>query len=407
MSAIDQSLDLNGSELFRIANTYGFPTFVKNANSQEVCGDESMHQHMYADRIRRSFPCHTAPATWVSAAFFYEKQAEYSKDKAELIESRLNQSATHFGILPDMQKLKDQVKAAQITSDDSLPDDAFAIIQQFDNGRKERHYRMVNIPETKTAAEYVLGYRDQLCFVDRHKIADKILVKAAEFGIRVERQDELEKLAGRGVCSRKDAAKAIRSRKKFIELKHPVVAVALDKLAGAIELDPYAATSSSVLYDVASTLDQLDHEHNLLSHYGKVGGLERPEDALFAVTEKVATDWTQALVGNRLTGNFYKKSDLERIPIRSIVDSFGESFANEVATAGVWADTDKLAEVVPTLPLPDAEEFDAIAAESGVRPFAQKLAESNTVLDMRKMRKLAQHHLAGTEGSLWSQIKRR
>ena len=94
----DQAQDLNGQEFHRLTALFGCPEFVKNASVDEYCGDEQTEPHMFADVTRRRWPCHTAPATWASALFFFDKKAELSEPVAKLAEERIRASAQFFNI---------------------------------------------------------------------------------------------------------------------------------------------------------------------------------------------------------------------------------------------------------------------------------------------------------------------
>ncbi len=98
MSVLDQRLDLNGQDIYRIVTFYGCPDFVKQASSTQVCGEPDMPIHQFAEPTRRLYPCHTAAATWLSTAFFSEKRAEFSPGMAEQIQSRLRNAAQYFKI---------------------------------------------------------------------------------------------------------------------------------------------------------------------------------------------------------------------------------------------------------------------------------------------------------------------
>jgi hypothetical protein len=210
-------------------------------------------------------------------------------------------------------------------------------------------------------------------------------------------------MSGLGACSSKDATDLIRQRTVLISSDGPDAALGqqMEKLAQIIEENPGKIQHHSTLTSIASVVDQFDRESNLVRDYGK--GLDRPEDVLFGVTQKVASDMSDMLVGT-LTGNYYKKADLERLPVTALRDALGEDFIDEVSTAGAWVDPEKLAEVAPTLPLSDAETFDAVMIEAGIAPYATKSASVGRELSPQLLQKQAKRHNGGGEGSLWSHI---
>jgi hypothetical protein len=175
----------------------------------------------------------------------------------------------------------------------------------------------------------------------------------------------------------------------------------MGKLARLCEEDPDAIRHFGTLTKIAEIVDQFDREHGLHRRYDDV--LQRPEDVLFAVTEKVAADLSDELVGNSMTGTYYKKADLERLPVRDLADTLGDDFVDAVTSAGAWVDTEKLAAIVPTLPLGDAELFDEVTTNAGIRPFATKTASAGHSISPQEQLELAEAHKPAP-GSLWDKI---
>jgi hypothetical protein len=284
-----------------------------------------------------------------------------------------------------------------------LPDEVFAVIFTNTDGEKERRLPMRNAGEVKAAATWLVKYRDELVFEDRRTIADRVLETATKYGADIAGcRGALEKMAGLGACSARDAVALIRTRINAVGHTHKPNSLQqeLTKLAAMIEQRPSRLHHFGPLTKLASVLDQFDREHGLQSHYGE--NLQRPEDVLFCVTEKVAMEISNELVGNTLTGNYYKRADLQRLPIGPLGDALGDDFIDAVTTAGAWIDTEKLARIVPTLPLGDAEMFDAVVAENGIPPFATKSASAIRVPTEAARELAAQHSPA--PGSLWNYV---
>ena len=402
-TVFDQAQDRNGQEFHRLTSLFGCPDFVKEATADTLCGDEKTEPHMFADVAHRQWACHTAPATYASALFFFDKKAQLNDSTADQIEERILASAQFFGIEDDVQKLGNKIKESAIVDSEKLADDVFAIVMQFEDGRKERKYPMRNTVEVLKAAEYLEQYRDEFCFSDRNKIADKILQKSAHFGADIgHSRNDLEKMAGMGACSSTDAAKLVRSR--ITALGWPKdgkpLQVELEKLANEIEQNPNNIQHHSTLIKLAETIDMVDQENKLVNNYGKA--LERPEDVIFSVTKEAVASVANDLIGSSITGTFYKRADLEKLAVEDLSDALGEDFASAISTGNAWIDTEKLAQIVPTLPRNDMELFEAVAANAGIAPFATKSAEAQQI-SSKDMQMMAEAY-KGAKGSLWSQI---
>lgn len=404
-TALDQTLDLNGQELHRILSVYPLPDFVKNASQEDICGGDDLPPHLFADMTRRRYPIHSGPATVISAIFFNEKKASINPHQAALVETKLTKAAEYFKVVGYVRRLTEKVAEAATYDETALPDTVFAIVFDGTDGTKERHYPLRNIHEVKTAAAWLKDHRDELPFADRRQIADKILIKAAEFGAGLpDHRYMLEKMAGLGACSGKDAAKLIRTRIFAAGSTHQPsdIQTELEKLAKLCEDSPQAIHHFSSLTAIAGIVDQFDHENGLHRKYDDV--IERPEDVLFAVTGKAAAKVDSEIIGNALTGNYYKKADLQAVPMRDLADSLGEDFAQEVSTAGAWVNMDKLASIVPTLPLGDAELFDEVVAAAGIQPFATKSATVGKSISPAEQVEMAKQH-APAPGSLWDRVR--
>lgn len=141
---------------------------------------------------------------------------------------------------------------------------------------------------------------------------------------------------------------------------------------------------------MAALMDQFDRDCRLNTLYDE-GGLERPEDALFSITEKVASEFLNTHT-QTTTGAIYEKTALEKLSLDDITRWMGDEFAQEVATGGVFVDMDKLAELLPTMPRDDAEMFERMTAEAGINPMAyEKAAEAAGMSDEDRQALAAQY----------------
>ena len=108
-TVFDQAQDRNGQEFHRLTSLFGCPDFVKEATADTLCGDEKTEPHMFADVAHRRWACHTAPATYASALFFFDKKAQLNDSTADQIEERILASAQFFGLEDDVQKLGNKI----------------------------------------------------------------------------------------------------------------------------------------------------------------------------------------------------------------------------------------------------------------------------------------------------------
>jgi hypothetical protein len=384
---LDQAHDVSGRETHRLTTLYPQPDFVKNAAHEKLSGAADLPRHLYADQRHKLYPCHTAPATWMSALFFADKQAQFDAKEAAAIQSRIHQAAEYFGIGGAVAELEEKIAASATQDINSLPDSEFAIVWVSDVGGKERHWPLRNAEEVKFAAAHFKTFRDNFVFEDRHVIATKILEKAAQYSADVSgAEGSLELAAGLGACAAKVASDMIKDRVRLTSRQHTQLASELSKLAEAVDQNPEKARTVDMRLKLASAVDNFDRSTQLYRLYD-AGGLPRPEEVLFAITEKVARDFMTQNV-ETTTGNVYALDDLEKLAVDDVREWLGDDFADAVSAGGVYMDREKLAAIVPTLDRGMAAMLDRLVQDKSAAPVV-KSASADNLLSLARLHELA------------------
>jgi hypothetical protein len=384
---LDQAHDVSGRETHRLTTLYPQPDFVKNAADEKLSGAADLPRHLYADQRHKLYPCHTAPATWMSALFFADKQAQFDAKEAAAIQSRIHQTAEYFGIRGAVAELEEKIAASATQDINSLPDSEFAIVWVSDVGGKERHWPLRNAGEVKFAAAHFKTFRDNFVFEDRHVIATKILEKAAQYSADVSgAEGSLELAAGLGACAAKVASDMIKDRVRLTSRQHTQLASELSKLAEAVDQNPERARTVDMRLKLASAVDNFDRSTQLYRLYD-AGGLPRPEEVLFAITEKVARDFMAQNV-ETTTGNVYALDDLEKLAVDDVREWLGDDFADAVSAGGVYMDRSKLAAIVPTLDRGMATMLDRLMSDKSASAVV-KSASADNLLSLERLRELA------------------
>lgn len=388
---LDHTQDLHGVSQHRLTQLYSPPDFVKQASHEQLYGgDEPLPAHIYGSVSRRVYPCHTKAATWMSALFFADTQQKLPKAEADTVRERLIKSANHWGIQHHVTTLWEKMAADAAVEGGTLPDSAFAMVWVDNNKNKERRYPLRNAQEVKTASDWFGRYHDQFAFADKHTIATKILSKAASFGAVVMNSELLDRCAGYGYCAAEQAAEAWEKRAGLVRASHSDYAEQAMKIAKTIREGVLEARDQGKRIKMASLMDQFDNQTHISRLYGD--SLERPEDVLFCITEKVASEF----VGNHVqttTGAVYEKMALDKLDIGHVRKWLGDEFADEVG--GVMLDVTKLAAIVPTLPRPEAEMFERMTNAAGISVFAREKAAMDRGLTMVEMESLAAEYKQG------------
>lgn len=383
---LDQTQDLSGTETHRLTSIYSPPDFVKSASYAQLCGDpEQMLPHLYADPAARLYPCHSAAATWMSALFFMDKRAAFDDAYADRVTNRLAQAARYFHIEQPVSALVEKMAADIADGTLRLADEDFMLVWE-GNGYKERHYPLRNAQEVKVASAWFARYRDEFAFADRQRMAARLLEKAASYGVSVAEDESLHRTAGYGHCAAKDIAAMLEKRATLTQRSHPALSQGLRELARLVEEAPPQARDQGIRIKIAAIVDDFDRETHLIRNYGD-GGLERPEDVLFQVTEKQATDFANQHVA-LANGTVYEKAALQALSLDTVREWMGDELAAAVETGGLFVDHEKLATILATLPIPDATMFDRMADAVGVFPYARDKAaveQGLTADDMQAM----------------------
>lgn len=387
---LDHTEDVSGQETHRLTTLFEAPEFVKSASNDQLVGDPTkLPRHVYADQYNRLYPCHTAAATWMSALFFNDKRADFSADTAAEINERIHRAAKYFGI--DGLVTTVEKKAHQLRDEglEDVEDDDWGIVWFDRAGNKERHWPMRNSTEVKFAAAHFNKYRDEFVFKDRHEIAQRVLKRAEQLNVDLAADlDALVYAAGRGACAAKTASELLRDRATLARRADGgSMAAVMDKVAAAVAQNPEHAREHETRLKLAAVIDEFDRATGLCRLYGDVGGLARPEEVLFAVTEKTAQDFLASNV-ETTTGNIYALDDLEKIALDDLRDWLGDDFADAVSAGGVFVDRDKLAAIVPTLDRGMAATFDRLVAEKAASAVV-KTAEAADMLPLSRLHELA------------------
>ena len=363
------------SELYQLMQLYEPPEFVKQADLEEIlCGPEySDPVAAFADPVYKNFPIHSKAATWMSAVRMYHGGIDQKNVRAA---ANLKRAAQFFGITREVQRL--EKRAEELAAKDALQgrDEDFALV--FNDGQQTVRRLPLRTPEeVEKSANWFLEHRDDLAFADRQKVAQRILAKGEE-ALSPETADTLRKQAGYGFCAPKFALHLVEGRIRFARQKQASCVADLEKTAAAIREQPSLMHQQATREKLAAALDEVD-QHLQLKHKYRTGEVTRPEDVLFALNVKYAADVLAQHV--KLTsGCVYKKADLKRVPLEALENRFGSDFVEAVSEDGLHVSAEKLAEIVRTLPMTDAEELDALLKAHQIEPVTKEAAAARSGL---------------------------
>jgi len=371
---MDQTLDLSGRERYRLSQLLDAPEFVKQAEAADLCGGEDLPPEVYADPVHRLYPCHTPSATWASTAFFLDKRASFASRDAAFVEDRLNYYAKYHGITHVITQLYEKFAASKTLPEEVLSDDDYALVVNR-SGEQLRRYPLRNSSEVKAAAAYLHTHRDHFPFAMRRDWSDKVLQKAAVFGVNLgEHNDYVERQAGNGYCTAKVAIDLMKDRVNASR-KGPgplsELQIEMLKLSSMLEKNPSRIHEPGMRVKLASVIDDFDRSTGIWREYGDK--LQRVEETLFELTnEKMASAVKEHI--STATGSIYHTADLEKLSRSQINSYLGDDFAGAISTNGK-VDIEKAAAIVPTLDLGIAHLFDQMMEAAGLQPAAKEAGD--------------------------------
>lgn len=386
-AGMDFAADVNRVEFVRLARLYPLPDFVKHADLETTQQPRDVLVTVYADPVRKQFPCHSKAATWINALYFQEKKAEFHQKDQARIRERLDHYARYWGIKAAVDRIATRWTELHKDAEAHRPDSDFAYVWDADDGARERRLPITTRTQVKDAAEWLREYRDRIPFSDRNKIAGRILEKAARLGAHLgDAVEFLEKQAGRGVCDPAAVVSMIEGR--ALLAGDAPTRDTLRKLASAVRDTPRRALQPDQLVKLAHTMDMVDRGLGVVGKY--TDALPRPEDVIFAATFAKSASDCQAVVATT-SGRVWEKSALTKLALGELRDLFGDEFVGRVRT-GLDLDPEKMAVELGALPRPDAQLVEAMLMNNGIAPVMQKAASARRGFDADQLRELARHY---------------
>lgn len=368
-SILDQSGDITRQDFVRYAKLYDLPDYVKQANQSSIFERESRQPAtVFADVRNREFKCATAADTWVSWLYFLENGRPQLHHKlAAWIEERLTDFADYWNIGDDVKALRE--KHATLNTG-GLSDNDYMIVWADESGKKVQKCPLTNPGETCKAAEWFLKYRDHFPYHDRKVMATKLQEKAAAYCVVFDDATEqaLDRQACNGTYVPTKAAQFIRNRVAAAPQGTDIKMVeGLTKLAEAVAVNGHLASDASTVANLCHTIDTFDRVTKLAGHYTNL--LPRPEDVLCEALYKQARSALDEAC-QLTTGTVYNKQDFGSLKLSELRDVFGNEIA-EACADGMLVDPTKAAEVLSTLPRPDAVLLDSVMEECGIGPMGK------------------------------------
>jgi len=322
------------------AKIHGLPSFVKQAAVVQQEETVELPQNAFADSARK-LACHTKAATWLSWLTYHEAGMD---DKGGLIKGRLEKAAAFWGIEAECHAINALTKQAGAVE---VP---YALVMNH-RGQTFKMFPMDGPEAVKQSAEKLIVSRGSLPLEQRKEAAQALLKQAWDSGVPLASCHQLEQMAGLGMSKASDIAPQLEIRANMGHVaKDAEICGHYRKMAKALEgLELDAAQ----LEKLAAAIDLADRACGMYLYYGR--GVMSPEELCYRTT-KSAADAAEADKLALMNGKTISKQALAGLAADRFV-ALGEDFVSAIASQDGKVDLEKAAELVPTLPMGDANLF--------------------------------------------------
>lgn len=333
------------------------PEYVKCAEVTTAEDVKNLHPEVFADGVNKKFALNTKANCWCSALYYYGNQCN-NYPVGKQAEAKLLSAARIWGITDDVAKVKQAFEQQDIPA-------TYAISFEYKGHKVERcpdHTK-----EAATAsAEWLFANRYRFPTSIQKNAAERLMAKADILGLTPKASNYLDRLSNpdsytnvncKVALAITDRLKAVPTG-KWVELEDELFKVANDLNSKPFEL----CTSSQV---IATALEAMDIKHGLTTKWGSA--LQHPVDVCFRASMTKAAAATSSTI-HLTTGTPVDLTKISDHQLEKGLKIAGDDFLAYCQPDGFNLDRAKAAEILPTLPKPDAKRFEAAVKSAGYIP---------------------------------------
>lgn len=339
--------------LTRLSNLIDLPEFVKQADITAEQDVSELPRSSFADIIDRKFPIHNKVSSFLSYAYFLRQRDDIEKNAASRLDGAFKSAASMWNLKAEFMCLRrDLAKKAAAPA----PATVYALTA---NGTP---FFPVDTPANlQKSADSLIENRGKFPYPMRKEAATNMLKAGLRMSIPTRiMPEEIHRMAGMGICSKEAVQHELDRRVGLVDAKQREAAEPIQKLA--FQLDALGQPDNTMLQKIAAIIDVFDRSVGLTKLYGTA--LPYPEDTLFSWTEKTANEIRDDCV-TMITGTTYSLRELSEK--MSAFGVLGNEFVEELSLVDGTLDLHKAADILPTLPRPDAATLDRALDVAGIK----------------------------------------
>lgn len=346
MKFTDSTLDRNASEVYTISQRLELPEYVKEASFDEL-QEKATHRSVFADPVNKLFPCDSPARTWLNYAYFQNQKEAMTPLYVETLEGNFAKLSAYWEVsLEDVRTAyPDSTKEAQAGMMDGCDDD--------DDQEGTGAYPLRNAAEVKMAGQWFADNAFGMPLVQRTNLARELYEKGPD----LPQYDFIRKQAGYGFSTHQDMVSGLMQRLDVVKTAEDQSALLefCTKVAAAVAI-PSNRPDDFVKY--AEAIEDFDEQIGFKSLYGTEGRLSPMEVICREDFHKYAEIASKRCT--LVTGTQYDSQEFDKIARDDLKAVFGDDFVDGISDGLGHVDSEKLAEVVQTMPRPDAELFDEL-----------------------------------------------
>ena len=339
----DQYDDKSRIILKKISNVIDLPDFVKQASEESDENLTKLASRCFADTRNRKFPIHTKDEAFLSQLYFTKNASLYvDENLKEEVMDKLAEASNLWDlpniVIKPMKKEAALEKLAEIPIRNNQGTTIDTIIL---NSPRDFEKAAIQLFENKEGFPYNIR-KD----ISRGLLSNKIA------NISPEIETYLEKAAGLGVGSTSNTLNVLKHRASMYEnRKQPEFADQLCKLAEEVIASP---SSTKLLSKVANIIDIMDHSTGINNIYDD--DIKRPEEELFVMTHKIASEIKENVVKLQ-NGTILEKEAIQEDVLDNFLEDIIGSSINKISK-------EEKIDMLVSLPAPDADDFDSFRGTS-------------------------------------------
>lgn len=341
------------------------PEYVKSATVLTEEDSQTLSSNAFADTLNRKFALDSKANCWCSALYFYGNQCNTAPGSKQA-EANIINAANVWGITAEISDIKQAFEQQLIPTTYALSFDyRGATVERCPDHTKEA---------ATASAEWLYENRFKFPVVAQKEAAVRLLAKADTLTLRPATNTYLDRLANPDSYANLNykVATAITNRLGSIPTyKWASIEDELLKLANDLSSKPFEVCRIGSL--LVNALEAIDVKHNLNTKWGS--SVQHPVDVCCRTNMTKAAAIADTMI-HLTTGTPIDLTKISDYQLEKGLKIAGDDFLAYCQTDGLNVDRSKAAEILPTLPRPEAKRFEAGVKSAGYLPEStQALAD--------------------------------